>query len=811
MGSPRKSAILSAVIILIASLLLWWRASQWYQAELLKEQRDRVAVEASLVGNALSLALNRPFARLRGLTAFVRSEATHPDFATKFETFSAELLLDSLGVGSIAVAPGGVVQYVYPLVGNEMMLGYEPLVDASPDVQAELQRVIESGDLILNTPQELPQNGRGLVAWQAIHLDDGTYWGLINMTLDLEPLLAVAGLSRQQCRLDCALRDSQGRIFWGQVDLFERNPVVYHIELPEDAWDLAVMPREGWLATIRQPVLIFQTAGLLAVLLITMLAYLIINRQVRLSRLVQAALEDVQRGLEQRKQTEAALAEREEQYHSVFESTSEGLVICNLETLTIVDANPAYCQMQQARREQLVGTTFTDIADQADYRHHLEVIRREGRYRWEGTEQGNDGTLIYIDYLGTIIGYQGKPHLLIAMRDVTTQVEAQQILEKRVKERTRELETLLKASHNLTATLELKPLLRLIFEQVREVVDYSGAAIFILVDETQLNLLLYTGPVPQDELRYLWPLEQGQANAQVIWDRTPVIIPDVRANTALARGYQKSADPKQGDVCSWLGVPLLFQGKAMGMLAFEHGQTNYYTPHHAELALAFASQAAIAVENARLYEQAQALASLEERRHLARELHDSVSQALYGIALGARTARMLLDRNPARLADPLDYILTQAEAALTEMRALIFELRPEVLEAEGLVAALTKQTEALQARHGLTITTKFCEEPEAPLAIKEALYRIAQEATHNIVKHAQASQIDLALTWAEDLMLKIKDNGRGFDPQESFPGHLGLQSMRERAEALGGSFKIESKPGQGTCIWVRVSLPPAPG
>ncbi|MCB0222382.1 MAG: histidine kinase, partial [Anaerolineae bacterium] len=124
------------------------------------------------------------------------------------------------------------------------------------------------------------------------------------------------------------------------------------------------------------------------------------------------------------------------------------------------------------------------------------------------------------------------------------------------------------------------------------------------------------------------------------------------------------------------------------MLELGHCQPNFYTARHVDLALAFANQAAIAIENARLYEQAQSLASLEERRHLARELHDSVSQALYGIALGTRTARMLLDRDPTKLAEPLDYIMNLAEAGLTEMRALIFELRPEILESEGLVGAL---------------------------------------------------------------------------------------------------------------------------
>src|SRR5213078_3825441 len=140
---------------------------------------------------------------------------------------------------------------------------------------------------------------------------------------------------------------------------------------------------------------------------------------------------------------------------------------------------------------------------------------------------------------------------------------------------------------------------------------------------------------------------------------------------------------------------------------------------------------------------AQAKAALEERQRLARELHDSVSQALFGISLGARTARALLAQDPARAAEPIDYVQSLAEAGLAEMRALIFELRPESLESEGLVAAISKQAAALRARHQIEVRADLGAEPALPLERKEALYRIAQEATHNTVKHARAGAIDL--------------------------------------------------------------------
>jgi signal transduction histidine kinase len=143
---------------------------------------------------------------------------------------------------------------------------------------------------------------------------------------------------------------------------------------------------------------------------------------------------------------------------------------------------------------------------------------------------------------------------------------------------------------------------------------------------------------------------------------------------------------------------------------------------------------------------------------------------------------------------------------MTEMRALIFELRPESLQSEGLIAALEQQAAALRARHEIPVHTTLGEEPDLPLETKEALYRIAQEALHNTVKHARASRADLKLECdARGIALQVSDDGAGFDPEESFSGHLGLKSMRERVGRLGGTLWVESTPGEGTTIYVRIS------
>ena len=209
-----------------------------------------------------------------------------------------------------------------------------------------------------------------------------------------------------------------------------------------------------------------------------------------------------------------------------------------------------------------------------------------------------------------------------------------------------------------------------------------------------------------------------------------------------------------------------------------------------------------------LYKQAQELAALQERQRLARELHDSVSQALYGISLGANTAREAMESNePEQVTASIDYVIALTEAGLAEMRALIFELRPKSLESEGVVAALNRQVAVLRTRYKLIVETDLGEEPALSIESKHALYRIAQEALHNTVKHARANTVILRLAQQKnEVILEVRDNGRGFDPTGAFPGHLGLRSMQERVAKVGGTLTIESVADEGTCIRVRVPM-----
>jgi PAS domain S-box-containing protein len=484
----------------------------------------------------------------------------------------------------------------------------------------------------------------------------------------------------------------------------------------------------------------------------------------------------------------ASLIEREEQYRRVFESTTDGLILYSLEG-SIVDANPAACQMHgydYVTFVQLEPAAFLHPDYQARFQDFVETVMHSGAVQGQTINIRKDGTQFYTDVRGTRLIFRGKPHILWVVRDVTERVQAYQLLEQRVAERTLELSTLLDLSHSLASTLELEPLYRLVLDQLGLMVDYRCANIYML-QENQFVLADAQGAGSTEQAAlFTQSLNNGAARSFLMGLTQPLILLDVldagEVPKVLQPMFQQMKDGKCGQTRAWMWVPLRFKDEVSGGVSLGHPEPNHYTTQHSRLAMAIANQAAVMIENARLYEQAQNLAALEERQRLARELHDSVSQALYGIALGARTARTLLDRDPTKASDPLDYVLSLAEAGLAEMRALIFELRPESLEKEGLVVALTKQADSLRSRHGIEVATELCPEPEIPLAVKETLYRIGQEAMNNVIKHAQASQVKLQLSCRSgELVLEVQDNGQGFDPNGDFPGHLGLKSMRERA------------------------------
>ncbi len=520
-------------------------------------------------------------------------------------------------------------------------------------------------------------------------------------------------------------------------------------------------------------------------------------------REVVAMVEDIT----ERKLAEDHLREKEAQYRSIFDATSDGLIITDLDG-SIVEANPAVCRMHGYTYEEFICLSPTQFIhpDHRDrFAHGLQAIAADGAFQAQVQHVRKDGATFPVEVSGTSFTYCSGPHILVIVRDITAQAHAYAMLEQRVAERTHELSTLLAVSHNVAATLELEPLLGLILDHLKASVDYSGAAIQALVGD-ELAVLDYRGPLPCKQMvGFHTRLVRNGPEHAVIQGREPVILDDAGGDTMLDRAYQAASDPgpapASSAIRSWMGVPLLLKERVLGMVTLIHQEPRYYTPHHAALALAIANQAAVAMENARLYAQAQEGAAREERARLARELHDAVTQTIFSASVIAEVLPGIWERDPATGRQRLEDVRLLTRGALAEMRTLLLELRPAALTDTKLGDLLRQLVEALMGRKRLPVALTVDGERSLPPEVQVALYRVAQEALNNIVRHARATQVEVRLrSHARGVELRIGDDGRGFDPGSVAADHFGLRIMRERADHAGISLTVKSRPGRGTQV-----------
>jgi signal transduction histidine kinase len=256
-----------------------------------------------------------------------------------------------------------------------------------------------------------------------------------------------------------------------------------------------------------------------------------------------------------------------------------------------------------------------------------------------------------------------------------------------------------------------------------------------------------------------------------------------------------------------LSVPLVIEDEGYGGITLYYRQAREFSQEEIQLATSVADQAALAIENARLRGQAEQAAAFAERSRLARELHDSVTQSLYSITLYSEAvARMLTAGAGSEAVEHLRELRATAQEALREMRLLIFQLSPPALDKGDLAGALQMRLDAVEARGGLNVDLRVQGTEQLQPLVRQELYQIAQEALNNALKHARAKAVRVLLDFQESATrLEVSDDGGGFEPEEARRGGgAGLRGMRERAQAIGGTLRVESSPGKGTRVSVLV-------
>jgi len=493
--------------------------------------------------------------------------------------------------------------------------------------------------------------------------------------------------------------------------------------------------------------------------------------------------------------------------------TQDGITVIDGERRWVY-VNPAGCQLLDRPAEQLLGQDFLTAVPAGEHpfvrARFAEQLGGEPAL-FSGLLIGPDGAEREIVSSTFAIDLAGRPHGVAVFRDLTGP---------RVAART--AVALAQTAAQLVGTATINEILAGVARHACEGTRALSAGIAVMGEDHKLALGGGYGPAGPNfgDASLAWialtggPGEdviEAMSGGSIIVGSVPgqaIVVPRARSAWEASPVMRDFAATMRGD--DWQGaicVPLAWENRVIGILGV-YLPAGLADPSEAELAFctALADQAAVAVVNARLASQAGHAAALRERSRLARELHDSVSQALFSMTMYARAAELAMAKAGLAKDGPLGRSVLQlgelTRGALAEMRALIFELRPESLAEEGLVGALRKQGAALSAREQIPITVQG---PDQPLGldaeVEEHLYRIVSEALHNVVRHARAGRAAVSITTeAGSIRVTVTDDGAGFDPKAGHAGHLGLTTMAQRAEAIGAEFTITSQPGAGTIV-----------
>jgi len=368
-------------------------------------------------------------------------------------------------------------------------------------------------------------------------------------------------------------------------------------------------------------------------------------------------------------------------------------------------------------------------------------------------------------------------------------------LEQRVSDRTQELAVLYRADEELLSHLKLDDLLNALVGVAVDIFKTDKSSLLVLDrDRNKLVVGAARGFSPETE-KLSFNIGEGFIGS-VVETGEPVIVEDTHINPQVAFHI---TEPE--GIRSFMHVPIKIKDQIFGVFNFDYLKPHSFGEDEQRLLIAMAQRAAMAIENAQLYTQAQFAATIEERQRLARELHDAVTQTLFSSSLIADVLPRIWERNPEEGRRRLEELRQLTRGALAEMRTLLMELRPSALVEVELDDLLKQLGEAFTGRSRIPVQLDISSDADIPPEVKVGLYRITQEALNNVFKHAGASQVSISLKKLRGgIELSISDDGRGFDPSDISFDHLGVKIMYERSKEIGAQLLIESQIGAGTKI-----------
>lgn len=527
------------------------------------------------------------------------------------------------------------------------------------------------------------------------------------------------------------------------------------------------------------------------------------------------------RDITDRKRAEEALRQSEEKFRRAFEDVSIGMCLTEADG-RLVEVNEALCTMLGYSKAELTGRTFGEITHPDDFEPSREWVRRmlageaasscmEKRYL-----RKNGEVLWALVTTSLLRDADGAPlHFITQIQDITERKRAEEAL----RERTRQLQSIRAVTIEITRELGLQNLLKLIVQRAVELLGVASGRVWLWNEPAQV-LEPHAWQGMGEWVREMRRRPGEGVAGRVFQSGAGLIVNDYRTSP-----YAHPNGLRRPGVTAVIAEPLLYRDRLVGVIALDNeGTGRRFTPQDGEILALFAAQAAIAIENARLFhsvaEQGAQLRALAarladteeaERRRIARELHDRVGQNLTALSLNLNILRDQLpppvaERLAARLTDSMKLV----EETVGQIRGVMADLRPPVLDDYGLMAALRWYGEQFSTRTGVAVSVRGEDPtPRPPQAVESALFRIAQEALTNVGKHARATRAEVGLESDEAVVrMTIADDGVGFDPTTArAPAGgtgWGLVTMRERATGAGGTLRVDSAPGRGTRVTVEI-------